>query len=100
MKFQVKKKKCRKLDITVILGSNVTFIHFILQSSIQLDLLEKWLPPPEMGEGIGTEETVTNFKITLDPGSVSEDDPTDDASLSRYHPIDLFFFFLSFCFLH
>lgn len=45
-----------------------------------------------MGEGIGTEETVTNFKITLDPGSVSEDDPTDDASLSRYHPIDLFFF--------
>lgn len=53
------------------------------QSSIQLDLLEKWLPPPEMGEGIGTEETVTNFKITLDPGSVSEDDPTDDASLSR-----------------
>ncbi|XP_071532362.1 kinetochore-associated protein 1 [Panulirus ornatus] len=53
------------------------------QVSIQLDLLEKWLPPPESGEGIGVEETVTNFKIALDPSSSNEGDSADDASLSR-----------------
>nr|XP_045608733.1 kinetochore-associated protein 1-like [Procambarus clarkii] len=52
------------------------------QVTIQLELLEKWLPPPESGEGIGLEETVTNFKIALDPSSC-DNDPSDDASLSR-----------------
>lgn len=62
-------------DICSIIGYNQVFI--------QLDLLEKWLPPPESGEGGGSEETVTNFKITLDPSAASLTDSSDDTSLSR-----------------
>lgn len=57
------------------------------QMTMQWDLLKKWLPPTEDNTNMGTEETVTNFKIVMDPGAseetFSQDDTSDDASLSR-----------------
>ncbi|KAK3873420.1 hypothetical protein Pcinc_021553 [Petrolisthes cinctipes] len=50
---------------------------------IQLDLLEKWLPPCESDENACIEETVTNFKLALDPGSSTEEKPENDITLSR-----------------
>ncbi|XP_068231319.1 kinetochore-associated protein 1 [Palaemon carinicauda] len=53
------------------------------QVAIQLDLLEKWLPPSEASEVGSGEETVANFKIAFDPVASSEDTSPDDVSLSR-----------------
>ncbi|XP_066943514.1 kinetochore-associated protein 1 [Macrobrachium rosenbergii] len=53
------------------------------QVAIQLDLLEKWLPPSEASEVGSGEETVANFKIAFDPVASSEDGSPDDVSLSR-----------------
>lgn len=69
----------------VLLDAKQKFIEYLLQISIQLDLLEKWLPPSEADEGIGGEETVTNFKLALDPSSPSENCLSEDVSLSRYY---------------
>ncbi|KAG7167662.1 Kinetochore-associated protein 1-like [Homarus americanus] len=63
--------------------SDICSITDCNQVLIQLDLVEKWLPPPEDDHGLGSEETVTNFKIALDPSSAIDEDPADDASLSR-----------------
>ncbi|XP_076037805.1 kinetochore-associated protein 1-like [Oratosquilla oratoria] len=51
------------------------------QTAIQLDLLEKWLPPADSCTSM-SEETVTNFQLLLDPGASSRDS-AEDSSLSR-----------------
>lgn len=58
----------------------------VLQGAIQLDLLEKWLPPPEAGAGGAVlDETITNFKVTLDPTDNGEaEDASSNTSLSRW----------------
>ncbi|KAK7075536.1 hypothetical protein SK128_012215, partial [Halocaridina rubra] len=63
--------------------SDICSVAGFRQVAIQLDLLEKWLPPPESGEALNTDETVTDFKIAFDPVSTSESDSHNDASLSR-----------------
>ncbi|CAL4064443.1 unnamed protein product [Meganyctiphanes norvegica] len=59
----------------------------LTQMTIQWDLLKKWLPPTEESSNMGSEETVTNFKLVMDPGAseetFSQDDSSGDASLSR-----------------
>lgn len=65
--------------------SEICSIAELKQGAIQLDLLEKWLPPPEAGTGGAMlDETITNFKVTLDPTDNGEaEDASSNTSLSR-----------------
>lgn len=75
-------------ELEICLKSALTLIcvfTFVLKGAIQLDLLEKWLPPPEASTGgASLDETVTNFKVTLDPTDNGEtEDSSTNTSLSR-----------------
>ncbi|XP_063874801.1 kinetochore-associated protein 1-like [Scylla paramamosain] len=62
--------------------SEICTVTQLQKVAILLDLLEQWLPAPEDTMGGGLDETVTNFKISLDPTEAAEN-TQDNTSLSR-----------------